>query len=158
MKAIKTVKLKKITVNMKKKSFLVETRRLAYEFPFSRLEVIPSLQDPVVKLKPEPGFEGFSYVLRSGKEGYVVWDQVLEYNKDPSYENDMLLAKLTAEACSLLKQKKIRKRELARRMQTSPAHLYRLLDTTFYGKTVGQMIKLLAALDHRVEFVVKKAA
>lgn len=157
---MKTVRIKKVTVNMRKKVFLAEVKKLSYEFPFSRLEVVPTLQDPIVKLyvDPELAYEGFTYVLRSGKEGSVVWDQFLDYNKDPEYEHDMLLFKLTCQALDLIKQKKIRKRELARRMQTSPAHLYRLLDTTFYGKTVGQMIKLLSALDHRVEFVLKKAA
>ncbi len=155
MKAIKTVKLKKITVNMRKKSFLVETKHLAYEFPFSRLEVVPAFEDPVVKLKPEPGFEGFTYTLKSGKEGYIIWDQVLDYNKDPDYEHDMLLFELTCRALDIIKQRKIKKREIARRLKTSPAHLYRLLDTTFYGKTIDQMIRLLRALDYHVEFILK---
>ena len=157
---MKTVRLKKVTVNMRKRCFLAETKNLSYEFPFSRLELVPTIEDPIVKLyiDPELAYEGFTYVLRSGKEDSMIWDQFLDYNKDPAYENDMLLAKLTAQACRLLKQKKIRKRELARRLHTSPSQIYRLLDTTFYGKTIGQMIKLLSALDYRVEFVLKKAA
>ena len=157
---MKTVRIKKVAVNMRKRVFSAEVKKLSYEFPFSRLEVIPTLQDPITKIyvDRELAYEGFTYVLKSGKEGSVVWDQFLDYNKDPDYEHDMLLFKLTCRALDLIKEKRIRKRELARRLRTSPSHLYRLLDTTFYGKTIDQMIKLLSALDYRVEFVLKKAA
>ena len=145
---------------MRKRTFLAEIKNLAYEFPFSRLEVVPTVEDPIVKLyiDPELAYEGFTYILRSGKEGSVVWDQFLDYNKDPDYEHDMLLFKLTCKALDLIKEKKIRKREIARHLKTSPSHLYRLLDTTFYGKTIDQMIKLLAVLDYRIVIDLKKAA
>ena len=157
---MKTVRLKKVICNMRKRTFLAEIKNLAYEFPFSRLEVVPTVEDPIVKLyiDPELAYEGFTYILRSGKEGSVVWDQFLDYNKDPDYEHDMLLFKLTCKALDLIKEKKIRKREIARHLKTSPSHLYRLLDTTFYGKTIDQMIKLLAVLDYRIVIDLKKAA
>src|SRR3989338_8018435 len=142
---MKTIKIKKVTVNMRKRCFLAETKKLSYEFPFSRLTVVPTKQDPIVKLyiDPELAYTGFTYVLHSGKEDSLIWDQFLDYNKDPDYEHEMFLFKLTCKARELIKQKKIRKREIARLLKTSPSHLYRLLDTTFYGKTIDQMFRLL---------------
>ena len=37
-------------------------------------------------------------MLKSGDEGTVHIDQVLEYNQDPAYLRDLLLYKLTIEA------------------------------------------------------------
>jgi hypothetical protein len=42
-------------------------------------------------------------------------------------------------------------RQLSRRLKTSPAQLYRLLDTTNYKKTVDKMLELLHVLDAEVE-------
>jgi hypothetical protein len=42
-------------------------------------------------------------------------------------------------------------RQLSRRLETSPAQIYRLLDTTNYKKTVDKMLELLHVLDATVE-------
>jgi hypothetical protein len=42
-----------------------------------------------------------------------------------------------------------------RRVGTSPAQLYRLLDTTNQRKSVDQMLRLLQALDCEVDLVVR---
>ena len=42
-------------------------------------------------------------------------------------------------------------RQLSRRLKTSPAQVYRLLDTTNYKKTVDKMLELLHVLDAKVE-------
>ena len=51
---------------------------------------------------------------------------------------------------------KARDRGAIRRMGTSPAQLYRLLDQTNYRKSVDQMIKLLQILDCEVDLVVRR--
>ena len=50
---------------------------------------------------------------------------------------------------------KLSRREIIRRLGTSPAQLYRLLDQTNYRKSVDQMLSLLAALDCDVDLVVR---
>ena len=47
---------------------------------------------------------------------------------------------------------------MIRRLGTSPAQLYRLLDQTNYAKSVDQMLALLSVLDCEVELVVKHRA
>jgi hypothetical protein len=45
-----------------------------------------------------------------------------------------------------------------RRVGTSPTQFYRLIDQTFYRKTIDQMVRLLAALDCPVDLVFQEAA
>jgi DNA-binding Xre family transcriptional regulator len=67
----------------------------------------------------------------------------------------LLLYDLSVEAQEHLKSSGLSKRELIRRLGTSPAQLYRLLDQTNYSKTVDSMLALLRALDCNIEVVVK---
>ncbi len=46
------------------------------------------------------------------------------------------------------------KREIIRRLGTSPSQFYRLLDPTYYGKSVGQLIALFSILGMKVDVVV----
>jgi hypothetical protein len=155
------MKIKKITANNKKKCFELETSKgNSYDFPYSRLRLKPSIHNGIheVFVDKEVGSEGFTYFLESGAEDTVPLDAVLEYNQNQDYLREMLLYKLTLQAKDILKSKPVKKRELTRRLKTSPSHLYRLLDTANYNKTIDQMIKLLAALDCSVDIVFKKAA
>ncbi|HEY5133238.1 MAG TPA: hypothetical protein VII85_06105, partial [Candidatus Krumholzibacteriaceae bacterium] len=103
----------------------------------------------------ELGREGFTYVLESGREGTVHIDQVLEYNQDPSYLRNVILYKLTLEAQKRVEVSPLSKREIIRRLRTSAAQLYRLLDQTNYRKSVDQMLVLLSVLDCDVDLVVR---
>jgi len=76
----------------------------------------------------EVGGEGFTYRLASGLEGSVHIEQVLEYNEDPSYMRDLLVYRLTLEAQRRVSESSLSKREIIRRLGTSPAQFYRLLD------------------------------
>jgi len=154
------MKIRKVTNNNKKRCFEIETAKRNYYFPHSRLRLKPSADDKIVEIyaDPEIGREGLTYRLESGKEDTIHIDPILEYNRDPDYLRDMLLYRLTVKAQKLLESKKISKREVIRRLGTSPTQFYRLIDQTFYKKTIDQMIKLLAALDCTVDIVFKKAA
>jgi predicted XRE-type DNA-binding protein len=123
----------------------------------SRRTTRPTAADPIVELyvDPEIGGEGFTYTLASGVEGTVLLDQVLEYNRDPSYMRDLLLYKLSVEVQERVKASRLSKREIIRRLGTSPAQFYRLLDQTNYRKSVDKMLALLQALDCDVEVVVR---
>ena len=82
-------------------------------------------------------------------------DHILDYNKDPDYLRDLLLYRLTVHAQGRIAKTPLAKREIVRRLGTSPTQLYRLLDQTNYTKTVDQMLRLLQALDCDVELVVR---
>ena len=68
---------------------------------------------------------------------------------------DLLLYKLTLEAQKRLGRSSLSRREVIRRLGTSAAQFYRLLDQTNYRKSLDQLISLLRILDCEVELVVK---
>ena len=70
---------------------------------------------------------------------------------------DMLLYKLTLLALERMENSGLGRREVIRRLRTSPAQLYRLLDATNYRKSVDQMLTLLAVLDCTVDLVVSSS-
>ncbi len=147
-------KIRSVRINRRKKAFDADVQdRGAMEFPFVVCDPCPSDEDPVVRayIDPEVGGDGFTYVLRSGEEGVVLSDHILDYHRDPEYLHDLLLYRLSVEAQARFEESPLGIRQLARRMGTSPAQVYRLLDQTNYAKSADQMIKLLAALDAEVE-------
>ena len=146
-----------VEANNRKKAFEVRTRRGKYSFPFAKLEIRPSRDDPIQKVFPdeELGMEGFTYRLESGAEDTVHLDAVLEYNRDPGYLNELLLHELTVETLKALEESGLSKRELIRGLGTSPSQFYRLLDPTYSGKSVGQMLALLHLLGKEVDLVVR---
>lgn len=80
---------------------------------------------------------------------------MLEYNQDPSYLRNLLLYKLTIEAQRRIAASALSKREIVRRLGTSAAQLYRLLDQTNYRKSVDQLVGLLQVLDCEIDVVVR---
>ena len=154
------MKIKKVSVNNRKKAFELVTTKGGFDFPFSRLRLKPTEAHPIndVTVDKELGSQAFTYTLTNGKEDTIHVDQVLEYNKDPDYIRKMLLYKLTVQAQKMIEARGISKRELVRRLHTSPTQLYRLIDQTFYGKTIDQMVRLLSALDCPVDFTFEKIA
>jgi len=153
------VKIRAVKANHRRKVFEARTSNGKWlALPFARLEVQPTPEDPLAKvfIDKELGGEGFTYVLQSGREGTVHIDHVLEYNKDPDSLRDLLLYRLTLEAQKRIAAKSLAKREIIRRLGTSPAQLYRLLDQTNYRKSVDQMFRLLQVLGCDVELVVRE--
>jgi hypothetical protein len=151
------VKIRSVTHNNRKKAFDVRTSTKRLVFPFSKADPTPTIQDPITKLfvDPEAGREAFTYVLHSGHSGTVHVEQVLEYNQDPSYLRDVLLYRLTLEAQKRIAESRLSKREIIRRLGTSAAQLYRLLDQTNYRKSVDQVLALLQVLNCDVDLVVR---
>ena len=152
------MKIRSVTHNNRKKAFEVRTSTKALVFPFSTADPPPTIQDPVanVSVDAEAGREAFTYVLQSGKTGTVHVEQVLEYNQDPKYLRDLLLYRLTLEAQNRIAESRLSKREIIRRLDTSAAQLYRLLDQTNYRKSVDQLLALLQVLNCDVDLVVRK--
>jgi len=151
------VKVTSVTANNRKRAFEVKTRRGQWLFPYSKAEPEPTTSDPLVELyiDPELGREGFTYLLASGAEGSVLVDHVLDYNEEPGYMRDLLLHNLTVEALERIEASPLSKREIIRRLGTSPAQFYRLIDPTNYRKSVDKMLALLQVLDCEVEVIVR---
>jgi hypothetical protein len=152
------MKIRAVHPDNRKKAFEVVTYGKRYWLPYAKLNVRPSRQSPVTRVyvDAELGGEAFTYELASGREGTVHIDQVLDYNRDPRYMRDLLLYKLTLVARERVKKSALSKRELIRRLGTSPAQLYRLLDQTNYTKSIDQVMALLGILDCEVDLVVKR--
>jgi hypothetical protein len=150
------MKIKRVSCNNYRKCFEVETAKGVFTFPFVKAEVAPTMKDKVkeVLVDKELGSEWISYRLESGKGGAIPLDAFLDYNRDPEYLSKMFLHRLTVDAVEKLKTSSVPRRELARRLHTSPAQLYRLLDTANQSKTIDQMIKLLAVLGYEVDYKV----
>lgn len=152
------MKISKVVANNRKKAFEVHVRSKLYLFPYAVVRPRATKSNPIrrVWIEAELGREGFSYTLESGAEGTVHIDHVLEYNQDPNYVTDMLLYKLTIEAQRRVERSPLSTRELIRRLGTSAAQFYRLLDQTNYRKSVRQMLSLLHVLHCEVDFVVRE--
>ena len=147
------MKISKVELNNRRKAFEVHTRSQMYSFPYASVRPSASNGNKVADLfvDPELGREAFVYVLESGEEGTVHIDHVLEYNKDPSYMSDLLMHKLSLGAKQAAEQSPLGVREIARRLRTSPAQYYRLIDQTNYKKSMQQLLQLLCILDCEIE-------
>jgi hypothetical protein len=151
------MKIRSVKANNRRKAFEITAAKKRLVFPFTKLEVSPTADDPIanVYIDRELGGQGFTYVLESGREGTVHVEHVLEYNQDPGHLRDLLLYRLTLEAQKRIAGARLAKREIIRRLGTSPTQFYRLLDQTNYRKSVDQMLRLLQVLDCDVQLVVR---
>ena len=142
------MKITKVEINNHKKSMIVFTRKGEYELPFTRLDLRPTVRDPILEIfvDKELGGSAITYILKSGKENSVPLDAFLDYNQDPTYIKQMFLFELTVKAQKALKASKLSKNEVCRRMKTSASQLSRLLDQTNSRKSVDKMLELLAVL------------
>ena len=151
------MKIRSVSPNNRKRAFEIKTWRQTFLFPYTKTDPLPTRSDRVleISLDDEVGREGFTYKLASGLEGSVHIEQVLEYNQDPAYMRDLLVYKLTIEARKRVSESGLSKREIIRRLGTSPAQFYRLLDSTYYRKSVDKILLLLQVLDCDVDLVVR---
>ena len=152
------MKIRTVTANNRRHAFEVTTWRGQLGFPYMKAEPAPTVSDPVVDVRVDEdlGGEAFTFVLASGREGTVHVEQVLEYNEDPAYMRDLLLYELTLEAERRVEASGLAKREIIRRLGTSPAQFYRLLDPTNYRKSIDKVVELLRVVDCDVDFVVRE--
>ena len=151
------MKIKSVVANNKKREFLI-TSRAGSDFYFPYHKAVPSVgRDDLVRkvyVDTELAREAFTYLLDSGAEGSIHIEQVLEFNKDPTYLADLLTYKLTTECIKRVDEAHISRRQLARRLNTSVPQLYRLLDPANTSKSMKQLISLLSVLDCGVDMVI----
>ncbi len=154
------MKIERVSVNRRTKAFVLTVKGKTMRYPFAKLRLRPRHSDRIesVYADPEIGMEGFTYQLSSGKTDTVPLDAVLEYNRDPNYLRRTLLYRLTVMAREALKGSGISKRELTRRLKTSPSQVYRLLDTANAQKSLDEMVRLMACLHVELNIVALKAA
>lgn len=151
------MKINSVTPNNRRRAFEIETTSGVYTFPYALLRLRPEPENRVQESFPDDvGREGFTYRLADGREDTIHLGAVLEYNRDPSYLNDLLLHQLTIEARKAVEASDISKRELIRALGTSASQFYRLLDPSNRTKSVGQLIELLHVLGRDVEVVVSQ--
>jgi hypothetical protein len=153
------VKIKKVAVNNNKKALEIETSKGKLPLPFAKLRLAPTAENPVEEIfvDAEVARQAVTYRLASGAEDSVPLDAFLDYNRDPDYLRKMTLYSLTLKALELVRRSSLSKREIARKLKTSPAQLYRLLDPANYKKSVDQMMRLAAGLGYEVNFTLKRA-
>lgn len=151
------MKINRVRANNHKRAFEIETDKGSYTFPYAELDVSPTTDNPIRNLyvDEELDREAFTVALKSGDEDTVHLDHVLEHHRDPDYERELLLYRLTLEAQRRIAESPLSKRELIRRLKTSPAQFYRLLDQTNTRKSLGQMIDLLTVLGCHVDIIVR---
>jgi hypothetical protein len=151
------VKIRAVTANNRMKVFELRLGRGGLSYPYAKLPHPPTATDPVADVFPDPdaGSEAFTYRLASGVEDTVHLDAVLEYNQDPGYLNGLLVHQLRVEALKAIAESTLAKRELCRRLGTSPSQLYRLLDSRRSGTSAGQLLAILHLLGREVEVVVR---
>lgn len=151
------MKIRSVKKNNRRRAFEVGTWRQQFFFPYTKADPSPTASDPVVEtfVDEELGREGFTYRLASGREGSVHIEQVLEYNRDPAYMRNLLIYRLTIEAQKRVEASPLSKREIIRRLDTSPSQFYRLLDQTNYRKSLDKLLSLLHVLDCDVDLIVR---
>lgn len=151
------MKIRSVKANNHKRVFEVTLSRGLCPLPYCKVDPEPTAADPIVRVyvDDELGREGFTYSLKSGREGSAHSDDALEYNEDPAYMRDLLLYNLTVRAQECMESSPLSQREIMRRARTSASQVSRLLDVTNKSKSVDKLIVLLGAMDCEVEFVVR---
>lgn len=152
------MKISKVTFNNRKKTFEIRAGAKSFSFPYAKAKPAPTPSAPVVRayIDQELGYEAFSYVLKNGDEGTVHIDHVLEYNRDPGFMWELFMYKLTLEVKKRLAASNFSKRELVRKLHTSPTQFYRLLDEEKTSKSPFQLFEILRTLDCDINLVVAK--
>jgi hypothetical protein len=91
------MKISKVSLNHRKKTICLETRKGVLEYPFAKLDIRPTAKNKIKEIfvDPDLGNEGVTYFLESGRENSLHLDAFLEYNKDPDYLRMIFLFELT---------------------------------------------------------------
>src|SRR3972149_1600922 len=112
------MKIRSVKANNRRRAFEVLAAGKRLVFPYARLlELRPTAEDPIARVyvDRELGAEGFTYALRSGQEGTVHVEDVLEYNQEPDHLRDLLLYRLTPQAPKRIAASPPAQRESVRR-------------------------------------------
>lgn len=155
------MKIQSVTVNNRRKTVEINTRKGIFGLPFAKLRVKPTANNRIAEIyiDQELGRRAITYRLASREEDSVHIDAFLDYNRDPDFLRKVTLHKLSLEACKAMKASGLSKHEVVRRLKTSPSQLYRLLDPSNHRKSVDEMLRFLSVLGCKIEWsIVGQAA
>lgn len=147
------MKIKSVTLNKKKQVISIDTKKGEFDLPFAKLHKPYSSSNQIkeIYVDTELGREAITYELQNGELDSVHLDIFLDYSKDPDFLKMLFLFELTIKAQEALKESKLSKNEVCRRLKTSASQLARLLDQTNHKKSVDKMLELLAVLGVNVK-------
>jgi len=152
------MKITKAGHNNKRKAFELRLGSKEYSYPYAKADPMPTPKNPIVSIYPddELGREAFTYVLKDNSEGTIHADNVLEYHRDPKLMLELFIHNLSVQVLKRLEKSEFSKREMSRRLGTSPAQLYRLLDAGRTAKSIPQLLAILHTMDYDIDLVIKK--
>jgi hypothetical protein len=93
-----------------------------------------------------------------GSTDYLPYDQPLFIAKDPEYLLQIQIELLIAEITAAIKSKKISKRYLAEKLNTSDNQVQRLLNPRILNKNLAQLYKIASLLNLEIYMSVKEVA
>ncbi len=154
------MKISDVKPNRRSREFSVRAGGRTYLFPYVKLRLQPTQENPVARVYPDPelGCEAFTYALASGEEDTIHMDAVREVNLDPEYLEELLLHRLATAAERGLAESGLGKRQVARILGTSPAQIYRLFDRNSPSKSLGQLLTLLRLANKSVDVTITDSA
>jgi len=153
------MKIQEVSINNRRKEFsIIAGSGTAYTFPYLKADPSPQPDNRIeeIYVDNELGNEAFTYILKSGDEGSVHVEQVLEYNEDPNFMAELLTYKLTLEVERGIENSGLSRRQIAKRLKTSVPQLYRLLDPSNTSKSINQLVALLHVLNCKVDLVINR--
>ncbi len=149
------MRIKKVELHsdLLKISCVKKTREIEFTLPSAKLRPRPTLENPIVEfhIDRELGDQGIEYLLKDGTPGAVHLDAFREYSCDPEFFRELIVYKATILLEKVSKTSQFSKSEIAQRLNTSPTQIYRTFDSNYYGKTVDQIVKVLAAMGHTLD-------
>lgn len=150
------MKITEVTFNNRRKVFTIQTSTGTFDFPYSKCSPVPTRGNYVRKAYPdkELGKEAFTYIVESGEEGTIHIDSVLEENEDPETMKELLIYNLTLALQEQLKESPLSRREIIRKMETSPSHFYRIIEPSNTSKSIDQILKLFYSLNCDIEMAI----
>jgi predicted XRE-type DNA-binding protein len=151
------MKIKSVQANNHKHAFIVTTcNGQEFVFPYSQLNVMPHGSNRIcqVEVDSELGKEAFSYELESGECDTVHIDHVLHFVNEPEYVRELARHKLSMAAKRLIGECGVGKKEILRRLKTSPSQLSRLIDPSNSRTSIDKLLMLLVACDCKVDLTV----
>ena len=151
------MKIRSVRHNNRKKVFEVGTSTKKLVFPFSKATPTPTIRRPSHGALRRPrGWPRGVYLrppLRPHRHGARRAGARIQPGSDAPPRSPVY--RLTLEAQKRVAESPLSKREIVRRLGTSAAQLYRLLDQTNYRKSVDQVLALLQVLNCDVDLVVR---
>lgn len=152
-----TTRVKRVIADEEQRCFHVFFAHRVLPFPYARCDPRPTRRNPIVRLFVDKGVDrrGFTYVLRSGVDGCVLLDYVLDHNCDPGYLGDMLLYKLSLAAQDRWSSTAVSLARVNERGGLRPGRVQEILEQTNYRKTLDELVTLLHALGYDVDFTLR---